>query len=260
MELFNGVKETELWKEVWRLEGPPKLKHFVWRVCKGSLPVRERLCHRHVSSNSECQVCSHRMETIMHALFECSYARQAWGFWSLNDLLSEAPVTSFAEIFMWLVDKLNKNEIQQFASLCWAIWFCRNRFLFEQKDHDAVRMAARFVELTAEYCTYSARVGGGRDCHMLSNVDWVTPPEGVVKVNVDAHIKATGGGGLSVVIRDHARVVLGAAVRRLEGQWGAKVAEAAAVSYGVSLAYRLGFKKVVLESDAASVVNAISRS
>ncbi|KAL2931358.1 hypothetical protein RDABS01_036768 [Bienertia sinuspersici] len=95
---------------------------------------------------------------------------------------------------------------------------------------------------------------------MLSNVDWVTPPEGVVKVNVDAHIKATGGGGLSVVIRDHAGAVLGAAVRRFEGQWGVKVAEAAAASYGVSLAYRLGFKKVVLESDAASVVNAISRS
>ncbi|KAL2892994.1 Olfactory receptor 51Q1 [Bienertia sinuspersici] len=114
-ELFNGVEETDMWKEAWRLEGSPKLKHFVWRVCKGSLPIRLRLCHRHVSSDSDCQ------------------------------------------------------------------------------NHDVVRLVASFVELTAEYCTYSAHDGAG------------------------------------------------AVVRRFEGKWGAEVAEAAAASYGVSLAYRLGF-------------------
>lgn len=47
-ELFHGTSETKIWQQVWNIEGPSKLKHFVWRACKGSLPIRERLHHRHV--------------------------------------------------------------------------------------------------------------------------------------------------------------------------------------------------------------------
>lgn len=69
---LHGAREASLWQLVWKITGPPKLRHFIWRACKGSLAVKERLQFRHVVTDSVCQVCSTTKETIIHALFECT--------------------------------------------------------------------------------------------------------------------------------------------------------------------------------------------
>lgn len=68
-----GPNDTELWKGVWSIDGPNKLKHFVWRACKGSMAVKERLYHRHITTDNVCQICGEE-ETIIHSLFFCKYA------------------------------------------------------------------------------------------------------------------------------------------------------------------------------------------
>ncbi|XP_021721016.1 uncharacterized protein LOC110688556 [Chenopodium quinoa] len=40
--------EREAWKLVWNLGGPPKLSHFIWKTCKGSMPVKQELHRRHM--------------------------------------------------------------------------------------------------------------------------------------------------------------------------------------------------------------------
>lgn len=32
--------EKNLWKAIWKIRAPPKLKHFLWRVLAGAVPVR----------------------------------------------------------------------------------------------------------------------------------------------------------------------------------------------------------------------------
>ncbi|KAK1371603.1 hypothetical protein POM88_037695 [Heracleum sosnowskyi] len=55
--LTNGSNAEHLWKRLWSLNVPPKLQHFIWRACKGSLSVKERLNNRHIITDSVCQVC-----------------------------------------------------------------------------------------------------------------------------------------------------------------------------------------------------------
>ncbi|KAI5441836.1 hypothetical protein KIW84_011044 [Lathyrus oleraceus] len=33
----------EDWCSLWNIKAPPKVKHLLWRICKGCLPTRDRL-------------------------------------------------------------------------------------------------------------------------------------------------------------------------------------------------------------------------
>lgn len=77
--LQHGERESERWQGVWRVEGPPKLTHFIWRACKGSLPVREVLFSRHIGESPLCEICGVASESIIHSLLECNYAHIPYG-------------------------------------------------------------------------------------------------------------------------------------------------------------------------------------
>ncbi|KAL2906587.1 Sperm-specific antigen 2, partial [Bienertia sinuspersici] len=86
---------------------------------------------------------------------------------------------------------------------------------------------------------------------------WQRPPAGVIKVNVDAHMGADGKAGLGAVMRDENGVVLLLGVRHCLVK-NVEQAEAMAVRYGIMLARRFGFQCIMVESDAANVVNIIN--
>lgn len=49
-----GIIDERVWRTIWNLDGPPKLSHFLWRVCSGNLAVRERLYARHITQHASC--------------------------------------------------------------------------------------------------------------------------------------------------------------------------------------------------------------
>jgi hypothetical protein len=40
------VTAHEDWNYIWKIHAPPSAKHLLWRICKGSLPIRIRLKER----------------------------------------------------------------------------------------------------------------------------------------------------------------------------------------------------------------------
>ncbi|XP_021714671.1 uncharacterized protein LOC110682644 [Chenopodium quinoa] len=93
---------------------------------------------------------------------------------------------------------------------------------------------------------------------VASLASWVFPPDGSVKVNTDAHVVDGVLVGLGVVIRDSEGCLLVCATRRCPATTP-EVAEAMAVRYGLQVARRLGYSKVVVECDAISVVQSVRR-
>lgn len=68
MQATSG-DNAELWRLVWGLSGPPKLSHFAWQVCKGSMAVKEVLYRRHIANDELCVCCGLEVESITHVLF-----------------------------------------------------------------------------------------------------------------------------------------------------------------------------------------------
>ena len=252
-----GARETELWRDVWRVEGPPKLNHFIWRACKGSLAVAERLASRHVAVSSQCPVCGCAEESIIHALFECTHAQQLWSASEWGSLLIDAPSTSFADRFAWFKSRGDGEEVRRFYALAWAAWFCRNKCVYEHENPDAVRMGCSFVKLVSDYKEYADKVFNPPSVSSPMVSSWSPPMEGWVKLNFDAHISVAGEVGLGVVCRNHHGQIIALGVRRGVAEWEATLAEAMGARYTMELAARLGYVRVSLEGDSLLVVNAV---
>ncbi|KAL2895757.1 hypothetical protein RDABS01_000755, partial [Bienertia sinuspersici] len=242
--------EKKCWKMVWNIEGPPKLKHFLWRACSGILAVMERLYSRYVVATKSCPVCGELSETISHALFQCKLATEIWKNSGFVGLIENAQEYPFMELVVWVSRKLQTAEFIIFLSLVWAVWSCRNKAVFEGGVIDAVNIAQGVVGYVEGWLDYNIKTVSpkGLITPCITNNRWLPPMEGWIKINVDAHIGENEFIGVGAVWRNHMGKSLGAAVRRCQGKWRSDIAEAMAALFGVQVARRLGFGKVILEA------------
>ncbi|KAI9161304.1 hypothetical protein LWI28_016177 [Acer negundo] len=56
------------WKSIWIMNVPPKVKSFIWKVCRNWIPLLFNITSRGISYNGICPVCFKVPETTTHAL------------------------------------------------------------------------------------------------------------------------------------------------------------------------------------------------
>ena len=61
--------EQKVWKGIWRIRAPNKIRHFIWTAVKDSLPTKENLQKRHIPLDVTCSLCDEHPETALHALW-----------------------------------------------------------------------------------------------------------------------------------------------------------------------------------------------
>lgn len=69
---------NSVWKDMWKLKIPGKIKHFAWKVLHGALPCFGVLASRHIPCSAQCPVCLVEAEDIQHCLFRCRRATDVW--------------------------------------------------------------------------------------------------------------------------------------------------------------------------------------
>ena len=62
----------------WTLKCSPKLRHFVWQVISGTIPVLKNLRARGINCDTRCSICGAEEESANYALFECPPSLQTW--------------------------------------------------------------------------------------------------------------------------------------------------------------------------------------
>ena len=67
-----------VWRMIWKLEVPPKVRVFWWRVLHEFLPARQVLCRRHIEPIANCEVCGATEESVKHVSMECTVAKEFW--------------------------------------------------------------------------------------------------------------------------------------------------------------------------------------
>lgn len=63
------------WKKIWSAKVPAKVKFFMWRTCRGVLPVRTRLQDKRVPCPAVCPFCNTADETTLHLFKDCDFSR-----------------------------------------------------------------------------------------------------------------------------------------------------------------------------------------
>jgi hypothetical protein len=81
--------KRKLWANIWGANIPPKVKIFVWKLCKDILPTEHNKLKRRLKVEDTCDLCGMEPETSYRAVISCRCAadlRQATcAHWNLPD-------------------------------------------------------------------------------------------------------------------------------------------------------------------------------
>ncbi|XP_021738795.1 uncharacterized protein LOC110705260 [Chenopodium quinoa] len=232
----------QVWVFIWSLEVSPKVRHFLWRFCTGTLPTKGLLMARHMIEEAFYPWCG-EVETSFHAIFECVRVEELWEDCGCSSLRARAVGDLCELVLSW---KNASAKLQQRAAyLAWCVWGDRNKKVFEGTWTPNGVLAARVGRLVEEFGLYSKKIyTSNMPKAKRSSKIWKPPPAGAIKINVDASLAVEGWVGMGVIARDCEGKVLMAATRRVCA-WLAK-------------AY--GFNDIIVETDCQGLVNRLSKA
>ncbi|XP_048499711.1 uncharacterized protein LOC104890046 isoform X5 [Beta vulgaris subsp. vulgaris] len=248
------------WVFIWSLDVSPKVRHFLWRVCTNTLPVRSLLHHRHLMEDASCPWGCGLTETTSHALFCCSRWEEVWQESGCVEMREADANRSMCEIIeSW--EQVDAKIRVKGAYLLWCMWGERNNKVFNGKETPNQVLSQRITRYAEEQGKYAKALYArpSRDVTSSSKV-WRLPPAGVHKMNVDASLAEAGWVGFGGIVRDHEGRVVLSATRKVRANWAPEVAEAKAVEWGVRMCRRFGLHHIILESDCQSIIARLSKN
>lgn len=119
--------DDRMWKAVWKLPVPPKVRVFWWRVLHEFLPARQILHRRHIEPVANCEVCGNPEESIRHVLLECSVAKEFWFQVRQATGIKIPQLNSAAWASDLLQDTWPARDRALFLCRMWALWMMRNK-------------------------------------------------------------------------------------------------------------------------------------
>ncbi|KAG7578757.1 Ribonuclease H-like superfamily [Arabidopsis thaliana x Arabidopsis arenosa] len=148
---FIGPDFNKLKAHTWKVQCPPRIRHFLWQILTGCVPVTENLRKRGIDCDTGCARCGALEETVNHTLFQCHPARQVWALSQIPTVMGTFPTDSiFANLdhLFWRIP--SEFDSIAFPWIIWYIWKARNEKLFENVDNDpleVLRLAEREAQL-----------------------------------------------------------------------------------------------------------------
>ena len=115
-----------VWKGVWNIQAPSKIKHFVWQALRDSLPTKPNLRIRNIMVDETCFLCEGGMETVLHSLWYCEQAQTVWkSERSFVDLYKKQH-RSFMDLFEMVNKEGSSFRMAWFATIAWSLWQRQN--------------------------------------------------------------------------------------------------------------------------------------
>lgn len=118
-------QEKDLWKKIWALKVPNKVKNHMWRACRNSLPTKTNFVRKTIIANDTCDRCHGAVEAVIHVLWERPEIDVVWTNATLWDFCFTLEFADFKYLVAWLVP--HEKNLEMFAMLAWSIWNQRNK-------------------------------------------------------------------------------------------------------------------------------------
>ena len=133
-ECSTGDSRNPLWKKLWHLSIPPKVRIFAWRMCLNVLPTLVNLQSKGVVNCDICLACGKEPETTFHVFVNCEVAKRVWRCWLECPPMMLNANMNIVDIAMEILDYGSSSELELFFGVAWAIWFNRNRIVYESSS------------------------------------------------------------------------------------------------------------------------------
>lgn len=196
-----------IWKKIWALSMPGKVKTFVWKALHGAIPVKSTLTNRHIGTNNQCPICHGHPEDLKHLLFDCAPAQEMWKSLQLEHEITTAYMVDIAgsAILEELLDissghypnLLLVGMAEVVAIATWYLWWIRRTVTHKERTPPVAGWKLSVLALCTNF-TKAAQKPEDREI-----VKWKKPDICQVKLNVDASFHSEEGeGATGAIIRD----------------------------------------------------------
>jgi hypothetical protein len=141
-------RDRKLWKFLWALSIPPKVKSFLWRACNAILPTNAMLHRRHMRKDDCCPCCCYDFESVEHALWSCPVANDVWAESKLKVLKWDRCVYSFCDLINNAQSRLDPEDMELFCCVAYFVWMQRNRLVHDAcscNPKDVMQRAAKLI-------------------------------------------------------------------------------------------------------------------
>ena len=245
-------EQSNVWRALWRVNVPPKIRVFWWRVIHNSLPSKSEMKRRHIEKESFCEVCGDPDESLYHVFFLCPVAKRLWA--EIKRLFGIRintlhPQSWTADIFRQEV--CSSSSVEWLICGAWALWNGRNNRRHGRKVWEPGAIA-RYISGLIEEMSFLKMPAKSKNTAGV--VHWKPPMPGWVKINTDASFNPNSSSGAAgVVIRDDMGAVCSGAARWFDNVQDALMAEALAAREGLELAVEMGYDRIILEVDCKNL-------
>jgi len=124
VEEEQRAQERHLWKTIWFVQVPNKIKTLMWRACRNSLPIKENLVRWTIINNLTYDHCKQALELALHAMWSCWELDVIWKDDMQWQCKRNHTFVDFKELLSWLIT--NQRELEFFFTSAWLIWTQRN--------------------------------------------------------------------------------------------------------------------------------------
>ena len=190
-ECSKGAVGGAVWKVLWKLKLPNKIKVFGRRACCNILPTRVNLVHRKIIQDNRCEVCKFEAETGIHALWNCGVARDVWARCSARLQKCAADQGDMLQLVEFLIARLSSDDLELFLVQAWIIWNQRNGIIHGKQLQPPEVLIKRAQDFLADF--RQANVQLSASPLIPSPLRWRPPPVDRFKSNFDASIFLDGG-------------------------------------------------------------------
>ncbi|KAG2540904.1 hypothetical protein PVAP13_9NG588514 [Panicum virgatum] len=189
-----------LWKKLWKLSSPGKIKNFAWRALHGCIPCHVILVNKHIINVVNCPVCQTEAEDIRRILFSCSRAREIWrllGVWQYIERLLMIDISGSVLIQEIIRNGGEESDLkvgraELIITGCWYIWWQRRQLVHGEEIENPSRSAMSITAVTSNY--YVASKKG-----VVINQGWRKPSEGYMMINIDGAFDEIRGAEVRVL-------------------------------------------------------------
>ena len=256
--------EEKSWKTLWKTSVPAKVRMFLWRLSKHSLPTNDVRMHHHMTDTASCGLCG-TPDSWRHSLMDCAASRCSW---ALNDSevlqrMTEVSEPSAKQWLFTLMESMSQKEFTLLAVTLWAIWSARQKAIHEgifHSPHSTHAFITRFIsdlEIVGDSKLHTVQ---GPISHVAPRPGRPkAPPMGYAKIHVDAGVRFERGGSAVAICRDEQGVYLGSSALVIYGVCDPAALEVIACREALALAEDLNLQQFIVASDCKQVVSDISK-
>uniref|UniRef100_A0A2N9H8G1 RNase H type-1 domain-containing protein n=1 Tax=Fagus sylvatica TaxID=28930 RepID=A0A2N9H8G1_FAGSY len=173
-----------------------------------------------------------------------------------SELWNSVPM-SFRDLVRKVVHSASDLLLEKFAVTCWLLWHKHNHDRLNLPSEDYSQTRNRAQAYLHEYLSVTTEEKAKKP--KPPPVRWKLPLTNYYKVNFDGAIfKESNAGGIGVVIRDNAGMVIATLSQKVHGTHTVEMIEALAAKRAIIFAKEVGVADVEFEGDAENVIRDLS--